>query len=88
MNVGYYQKPSKTLRPEKIEFDKFVIPTAAFCYNEAKTSLPELSNHMKKTCSQILTLYVWHVLLEVDAEFGPGNLPIAYKLPLEIVGHD
>ena len=26
-----------------------------------------------------------HLLLEVDAEFGPGNLPIANKLPLEIV---
>ena len=44
---------------------------------------------MKKTCtkktfSQILT----QLLLEVDAEFGPGNLPIAKKLPLEIVGID
>ena len=28
------------------------------------------------------------LLLEVDAKFGPGNLSIANKLPLELVGID
>ena len=91
INVGYYQKPSKALRPEKIAFNNFVIPTAAVCYNEAKTSLPDIpTSHEEDMHEEDIQsdINIVQLLLDVDAEFGPGNFPIANKLPLEIVGID